>query len=107
MNKTLTTREKLDMAFRHINRENQSCFGCCYGYSWDAPEGKFYLNEGNEGQQTQLRLVLLGIGVQPGVYKTFHVREDMVFSRRGCGLSDKPDPHWQEFIGEVVSLVGE
>ncbi len=125
MENTLTTREKLNLAFQQLHGENYmtDCFCCDYGIS-----NGLYENEESEqealskGHCRRMGWILSEMGVLHGRYETFWFGRHAVvyfdYNGRPCGLgvanADKlnnepmrPDLDWQAFIDEVVSLVGE
>lgn len=105
----MNTRERIEFVLRQINGNEYSqkqCFNCEYS------RGISYGNPPLECQKV-LALVLVAMGVPRGVdNKMFQIREagNVVFVQKtvyGCHKTEKPDPDWQEFIDEVVTILGE
>lgn len=50
--------------------------------------------------------IFMALGVRPGVYREFELRQDAVLPRKRQWY-ESLEPDWQAVTNEVVSLVGE
>lgn len=97
MGNTRTTRARLEMLIRHIYGKDCLEKGCTC----------------RSGEERGMYWPLSMLGIKDGEYKTFELDLEwgFDFASELCKLGQvepgQPDPGWQEFIDEVVSLVDE
>ena len=105
----MNTRERIELAIARIYTTEQlhymlRCFYCAYGCKM---ENGVTLHQGQE----EMAYALLMMGVNYGTYVTFELTTyrgmSYVCSNGGCCVTtyEVPDPNWQRFIDEVVSIV--
>lgn len=98
MGNTRTTRTRLEMLLRHVYGKDCMKKSCTCG---------------KQQKLDGLYWGLFMLGIEEGTYKTFDLDAKWGFKfddglcKLGQVESGQPDPGWQEFINEVVSLVGE
>jgi hypothetical protein len=100
----MTTREKVEFALDTSHGDWHLAF---YRYCFHCK----YLSASTRSireHQRQMAFALLMLGVPYGDYQTFRLNRGCLClsSNVGrCGQTSEPDPDWQRFIDEVVSIV--